>query len=178
MLQNRNRNVYRVEMNGDSLTSAFKRLASRLRIGGGDGIARSIPEDALQEAFCRLWQNKDKYKEDTGADCLLAAAARNIRIDYYRHETAFATTGLDEAREAADTDDDREAEILETYNRVNRLAAESLSPRDREILFHRERDGWEFDEIASHYGISEANVRVIVSRSRKLLRELYRNQQR
>ncbi|MDE6633448.1 MAG: sigma-70 family RNA polymerase sigma factor, partial [Muribaculaceae bacterium] len=48
----------------------------------------------------------------------------------------------------------------------------------REILVHRDHDGWEFDEIASHYQISEANARMIVSRSRKTIREIYLKRQK
>ncbi|MDE6855666.1 MAG: sigma-70 family RNA polymerase sigma factor, partial [Muribaculaceae bacterium] len=40
-------------------------------------------------------------------------------------------------------------------------------------LYPRDRDGWEFDEIAESFGISEANARMIVSRARKTIRSLY-----
>ena len=65
-------------MKGDFLTTAFQRL--RLRMGrGGRGDDES--EDALQEAFCRLWPRRERLDDAAQAEGMLAVAARNIRID-------------------------------------------------------------------------------------------------
>lgn len=63
---------------------------------------------------------------------------------------------------------------MELITEINRLIDAHLSPRDREILQRHDRDGWEFDEIADHFGISQANARMIVSRARKTIRTIYR----
>ena len=75
--------------------------------------------------------------------------------------------------DAADIDDSCEVEYEDLYRRIDRLAGEVLSERDKQILYHREKDGWEFDELAEYYGLSESNVRLIVSRARKALRSIY-----
>ena len=62
---------------------------------------------------------------------------------------------------------------MSLYRKIDRIAAERLSQRDREILYHREKDGWEYDELAEMYGLSESNVRMIISRARKTLRSIY-----
>ena len=59
---------------------------------------------------------------------------------------------------------------------MERLAAEHLSTRDREILFRRDRDEWSFEDIAEHYGTTPANARLIVARARQKLRTLYTKQ--
>ena len=43
-----------LRMNNDFLTSAFKRLRSRLHLDSDDEEDADIA-DALQDAFCRLW---------------------------------------------------------------------------------------------------------------------------
>lgn len=70
------------------------------------------------------------------------------------------------------TADDRQ-ERRELYGEVTGLIDKELSERDRRILYLRDRDGWEMDDIALEMGISEANVRVILSRSRKIIRQIY-----
>lgn len=154
-------------MNG-YLTTAFKRIKDRLITGRSDYET----EDALQEAFCRLWSRRSLISGEKEAEGLLVTAAKNIRIDNYRRQSEYPSVGIDGITEppdcsAVDSTDD----MIEV---VHRLASALLSERDREILFHRERDGWEFDEIADYYGLSSQNVRTIVSRSRKAIREMYR----
>lgn len=63
---------------------------------------------------------------------------------------------------------------LEQIAEINRLIEAHLSERDREILHRHDRDGWDFDEIADHFGITQANARMILSRARKTIRTLYR----
>lgn len=53
----------------------------------------------------------------------------------------------------------------------------ALSPQQCELLLHRDRDGWSIGELAETYNLSEANVRTILSRARKAVREQYRKSQ-
>lgn len=154
------------------MTNAFKRIRARLkRPDGGDDD--SI--DSLQDAFCRLWSNKEKITGQEQAEGMLIVTARNIRIDNLRRKARHPETGLDSMQELS-TSDFSDDDVSETFKRVDRLVRENISERDREILYRRDRDSWDFDEIAQQYGISEANVRMIVSRTRKAVRELYRKQ--
>lgn len=160
-------------MNREILTSAFRRVRLRM-LSRRRGEAGDDSEDALQEAFCRLWTRRDQISGPSEAEGLLAKAVRNIRIDSGRRRQAHPEVGLDDAPE--DSYDasaaDEEGEVID---RVERLAEQALSPRDREILYRRDRDDWDFDELAASYGLSESNVRMIVSRARKTIRELYRS---
>lgn len=157
-------------MNGEKLISAFKRVRlrflSRIPESGDSGDV----EDALQEAFCRLWTCRDRITVDSQAEGMLVKTAKNVEIDRLRRMQAHPVVGIEDA---ADIDDFCEMEYEDIYRRIDRLAGEVLSERDKQILYHREKDGWEFDELAEYYGLSESNVRQIVSRSRKALRSIY-----
>lgn len=154
------------------MTTAFKRVRSRLR---GTGYADEDSDDALQDAFCRLWAQRGSIKGERQAEGMLAVAARNIRIDGFRRKRMHPSVGLDDAGEPYELPDETD-DTDDTYRRVARLVEEVLSPRDREILFLRDRDGWDFDELSQRFGLTEANLRMIVSRSRKTVREIYRKQ--
>ena len=129
-------------------------------------------EDALQDAFCRLWTRRDEFSSQGEAEGFLTVAAKNITVDSHRRRQAHPETDIENARQLV-TNDDEASSQNEQFIEIQHLIQTHLSPRDREILVHRDHDGWEFDEIASHYQISEANARMIVSRSRKTIREIY-----
>lgn len=161
-------------MNGENLISAFKRVSlrfrSRIRAAGEADDA----EDALQDAFCRLWSRRADITGDRQAEGLLVTASRNLIIDNARRKQAHPESSIEDLGDLGCMQaDDNEATDL--YKKIDRLASEFLSTRDREILYHREKDGWDFEELAQFYGLSEGNVRLIVSRARKNLRNLYNN---
>ena len=66
-------------------------------------------------------------------------------------------------------DEDR----TELLSDITALIDRTLTDEQRQILYERDRDGWEIEDIALRHGLSEANVRMILSRSRKRVRELY-----
>ena len=74
----------------------------------------------------------------------------------------------------AATDGDDSAERQQLLDTVNAIIASELSSRDREILVMRDRNGYDFDEIAARFGMSESAVRVALSRARKSIRNIYR----
>ena len=154
-------------MERDFIISAFRSVRRRLMSRHTDD-----EEDALQEAFCRLWTRRDDFSSQGEAEGFLTVAARNVSIDHHRRRQAHPETDIDtlDRYPVSDGDSDRDDRIAE----VNRLIDTVLSPRDREILRRHDRDGWDFEEISEHFHISEANARMIVSRARKSIRTLYR----
>lgn len=163
-------------MKGDFLTSAFRHIRSRMASGRGAMADEEDPEDALQEAFCRLWKNRERYDGAAQAEGSLATAVRNIRIDGYRRNQTHQKVNLSELNDPPAETAESLDEVMDLYREVDRLVRQHLSERDRGILYHRDKDGWEFDEIAEHYHLSEANVRMIVSRGRRTIREIYQKQ--
>lgn len=162
----------------DLLTSVFTRLRPRLH-----STARRLLEsdddadDAVQKAFCRLWQRRDRLSGESEAEGVSVTTVRNICIDSLRQRQSRPTDPLDESSDRPD-DTGTSPPSQELVEEVNTLISDSLSARDREILIHRECDGWEFDDIAEHYGMTEASVRVAISRARRTVRQCYINKHR
>ncbi|MDE6403386.1 MAG: hypothetical protein K2K86_06235, partial [Muribaculaceae bacterium] len=65
-------------------------------------------------------------------------------------------------------------ERQQVIDRVNEIKSLHLSERDREILLRRDRDEWSFEELAEHFNLTPANVRMIVSRARATVRNIYK----
>lgn len=164
-------------MEKDLLTSSFYRLRVTL-----SATARSIlgpraeVDDVLQDAFCRLWSRKESIRDRSDASGLLVTTVRNVSIDAVRRKASRpVTTELDDQVVACQSEmPDEERQQSELMVEVAAVIDRTLTPRQREILYRRERDGWEIAELAGCYGLTEANVRMILSRARTAVREAYR----
>ncbi len=164
-----------------TLTKAFTQLRATL-LGKAAAITgnRAEAEDAVQDAFARLWTAKREIADDDQAQALSRVAVRNASIDILRRRDQApvnAAVALDLAERTQDLSESQasQEDADEFFDTVQSLIDRYLSPRDRELLMRREMHGYEYAELADLYGISEANVRMIVSRARKTIRELYRN---
>lgn len=147
----------------DFLTEAYISLADRRKA-----------DDALQEAFCRLWGRKYKASSLKEAIGLLARTGTNIRIDEYRKSRRVKTVGLDGVALEAEGDPPEEKEAL--FRRVEASVEKDLSRTERMIIRRHEYDGVSFEEIAKELGMRPEAVRMRASRARKLLREKFREE--
>lgn len=156
------------------------RIKGRLQMTARRIVSDEAVDDALQDAFVRLWSRRSDFDSATAVEGVAVTTVRNICIDTLRRDAVRRHDDIDDKPSAAavteDYGDDRQ-ERRELYGEVTGLIDKELSERDRRILYLRDRDGWEMDDIALEMGISEANVRVILSRSRKIIRQIYLKRQ-
>ncbi len=156
------------------------RIKGRLQMTARRIVSDEAVDDALQDAFVRLWSRRSDFDSATAVEGVAVTTVRNICIDTLRRDAVRRHDDIDDNPSAAAvTDDygDDTQERRELYGEVTGLIDKELSERDRRILYLRDRDGWEMDDIALEMGISEANVRVILSRSRKIIRQIYLKRQ-
>ncbi|OKY86335.1 MAG: hypothetical protein BHV69_02650 [Bacteroidales bacterium 52_46] len=167
-------------MKEELLTSVFMRIKGRLQMTARRIVSDEAVDDALQDAFVRLWSRRSDFDSATAVEGVAVTTVRNICIDTLRRDAVRRHDDIDDNPSAAavteDSGDDTQ-ERRELYGEVTGLIDKELSERDRRILYLRDRDGWEMDDIALEMGISEANVRVILSRSRKIIRQIYLKRQ-
>ena len=132
-------------------------------------------EDALQEAFCRLWPNAEKLKDDTETDKIAVATVKNLSIDQLRHQHIHPTEGLDglEDKIAFSSESEGEHERTERYKAVKRLIDSRLSPLQQRILKWHDMEGKSYTEIALREQMQEPAVRMQLSRARKIIRDCY-----
>lgn len=156
------------------------RIKGRLQMTARRIVSDEAVDDALQDAFVRLWSRRSDFDSATAVEGVAVTTVRNICIDTLRRDAVRRHDDIDDNPSAAAVTDnygDDTQERRELYGEVTGLIDKELSERDRRILYLRDRDGWEMDDIALEMGISEANVRVILSRSRKIIRQIYLKRQ-
>lgn len=151
------------------------RIKSRLASTARRIVSDDAVDDALQDAFVRLWSRRSDFDSEHAVEGVAVTTVRNICIDTVRRDTVRRHDAIDDNPSATVVTDDyaEQQERRELYGEISSLIDSRLPERDRRILYLRDRDGWEMEDIAIEMGISEANVRVILSRSRKTIRQIY-----
>ena len=98
----------------DLLTSAYLSLKERLRIRAQRITGRpDEAEDALQDAFYRLWTRQYDIRTADQAEALLHTAVRNASVDQVRrHRDVLPLQSADAVPGRPDSEDSREALAL------------------------------------------------------------------
>ena len=151
-------------MREDFLTEAFVSLKDRWKA-----------EDALQEAFCRLWGRKYRVSSLKEAVGLLSRTVRNIEIDEFRKSRGRNTVGLDKVRMEDDPGAAMALEREALFRKVEASLDRDISLLQKKIIQLHEYEGLSFEEIAKDLGMQPAAVRMQASRARKLLRDKFKN---
>ena len=156
----------------DRITTAFTALREQMlslaeRITGNHDDAA----DAVQDAFVKLWQQRERYETPGHAQGAAVISVRTTSIDMARRNSRRADVPIDDAVEEIQdvTDNDRSL----AYSQVRYIIDNNLSNNQRMIIDMREMEGLEFDDIANRLDMTAANVRVELSRARKRVREIY-----
>ena len=128
-------------------------------------------EDVVQEVFLKLLKMGNKLDGYRSKEALAFTVTRNLCLDKRRTgHTIFAedTDNL-EKQETADPPD----VMLDRKEKVNRVfeILEKLPENQKIVLYLRDVEGYDFVHIAGVTGMTVNNVRVVLSRARKNVRE-------
>lgn len=162
----------------DLLTSVFVDLRHRLK-GLASGILgdSSEADDALQDAFCRLWQRRDRIASPKEAEALSVTTVHNVCIDVLRKHNHSPMVSIDENRDISVEDvNDGEDSILtreDLLRRVEQIISSRLTEQQQVILRMRDMEGLSFEAIAESLSMQPTAVRMSLSRTRKIIREIY-----
>ena len=158
----------------DRITNAFTALREQMlslaeRITGN----RDDAADAVQDAFVKLWQQRERYVTTSHARGAGIMAVRTTSIDMMRHNSHWSDIPLEQAADTIEEVSDNDRSLA--YNQVRLIIDNDLSPNQRLIIDMREIQGMEFEDIAKQLSMTAANVRVELSRARKRVREIYQS---
>lgn len=165
-------------MSKETLTSTFTELRKGfLRLAMRFLPNKEDADDALQEAFFRLWKHADQIGSREEAEALTVVTVKNLCIDTLRRRNHLPTVELDENRDESISDSTAESmEKEERFRIVERIIELRLTPLQQQILHMKEYEGKKYNEIADILGMQEPAVRMQLSRARKEIRECYLKQ--
>ena len=161
-------------MSKETLTSTFTELRKNfLRLAMRFLPNKEDADDALQEAFFRLWRHADQIGSREEAE----ATVKNLCIDTLRKRNNIPTVELDENRDESVCDQaDESIEREERFRMLERIIELRLTPLQQQILRMKEYEGKKYNEIADILGMQEPAVRMQLSRARKEIRDCYLKQ--
>ena len=123
-------------------------------------------EDAVQEAFAKLWEKHEDVTVEKGLGYLLTVA-RHYLVDCFRHDAVVAKVH----EELAATTDNTTTERSDSLSDEMYRALQSLPEVQRSIIQLRDVDGYSYKEIAQMLNLSDQQVQVYLFRARTNLKK-------
>lgn len=165
-------------MSEEHLTSVFTRMRKRLqRLAMQFLPSEEDADDALQEAFCRLWPKADALANAEQTEAASILTVRNLCIDEMRRRERRPTLKLMPERDEAEEPElspQEKMEREEQFTLIEEILNQRLTALQQQVLRMKEYEGWTYEEIATCLNMEQTAVRMNLSRARKQLREEYR----
>lgn len=130
-------------------------------------------EDLLQEAYCKLWNKRHELSDIRNPEAFAVTLIKNLCLDHLRSARANRyEESIDNVSVAAEVLPDRDLEVKDEMNTIQELI-NRLPENQQQVLRLRSIEDCSLEEIESITGFSAVNVRTLLSRARKMIREQY-----
>jgi RNA polymerase sigma factor (sigma-70 family) len=130
-------------------------------------------EELAQEAFLRAWSSWDRYAPTRPFWPWVSTIARRLCIDQGRRLRTAQVRGPYAVEDHRSTPTPEDLAELNQEYRWARAALEQLRPDQRRVIRLRDVEGWSYDRIADHEGVTVESVRGSLRRARSQLRLVY-----
>ena len=132
-------------------------------------------EDLLQDMYLKLWQKRHVLKEETDTQAYLVTMMKNLFIDQRRHKRLDASEDIEAHASPPDERSlDHQLDARDEVQQVEGLIRQ-LSERDAKIIQMHLMEDRSYEEIESDTGLSQGNIRIIVMRAKKKLKQQFLN---
>ncbi len=131
-------------------------------------------EDVVQETYLKLWKKREELPPNIGnMEAYCVTLTKNLCFD------ALRTARLDEDNRppeelsiAEESNLMREVELKDEVSQVKRIIS-TLPHQQRQVIVMRDVRECSMEEIEQATGLSAVNIRVLLSRTRKKIREQF-----
>ena len=131
-------------------------------------------EDIVQEVYMKLWSKRDALPDVKDVEAYCVTLMKNMCI--YRLRIAEADKAdVDEVPIMLAATDDVEAQVErhDAVEQVQRIIG-TLPEHQQQVITLRDMEDCSFEEIAEQTGLTAVNVRMLLSRARKTIRERFK----
>lgn len=131
-------------------------------------------EDMVQEVYMKLWGKREELPDVQNMEAYCVALTKNMCIDRLRLAEVDRVDVDDVPLSLAAADD--VASLLERQDAVEqvKLIIETLPEKQQQVITLRDIRGCTFEEIEEQTGLTAVNVRALLSRARKTIRERFK----
>lgn len=128
-------------------------------------------EDIVQETFLKLWMQRDKMEKVDNPEAYSITVLRRLFYDKMRAgHLQEVDKDVGSLQVSSSQNISKQLEEADEYQRVRQLINHLPEPQAR-IMLMRDIEERSFDEISIETGLTEVNIRSILSRTRKKIRE-------
>lgn len=136
----------------------------------------SDAEDIVQEIYIKLWNKRDQMSHINNYESFCVTITKNLCFDFIRSKSKLKNQDTD-INEIADS----EQYITDVIdNRIEKQHIDhlmkQLPEQQKKVLLLKHYNELSSEEIEEITGLSNANIRVLLSRARKKMRELLLNE--
>ncbi len=133
-----------------------------------------VANDLLQETFLKVWQNLDKFRNQSMISTWIYRIAVNTCLTYLKKEKRAAKEELTPniIERVEDEPSEKNEQIATLYQCISKLE------ENERLIITMVMDEVPYPEIADISGISEGNLRVKIHRIKQKLTQLYKQYER
>lgn len=139
------------------------RMAKRLLVSTEEA------EDATQEIFTKLWNHRERIGTYKNVEAFAMQMTKNYCLDRLKSKQA-SNLKLVHSNYSDHRPLEKEIEHRDSVHWVQKIIAE-LPENQKMVLHLRDVEQYTFEEIEKQLGLSASNIRVLLSRARKTVRE-------
>ena len=132
-------------------------------------------EDLLQDLYLKLWQKRDDLPDEAMKEAYLVTMIRHLFLDQRRLKHVDASAELKE--EASPPDERSLDHQIDSRDEVRQMEGliQQLPERDAKIIQMHLMEDRSYEEIEQDTGLSQGNIRIIVMRTKKKLKQQVNN---
>ncbi|MCB5982468.1 RNA polymerase sigma factor [Flavobacterium psychrophilum] len=149
-------------------TNKMFRLAKRLL------VSKEEAEDATQEVLVKLWKKNNLLNDFISIEAYAMTVTKNYCLDVLKSKRAKKLQIVHNNYTEKGASLQQKVEDNDSCNWVEK-AINDLPEQQKLIIQMRDVEQYEFEEIAKILEMSEATIRVALSRARKTIREKLTN---
>ena len=144
------------------------RIAYRLLEDNNDA------EDIVQEAYIKLWNKREELVDIQNTESYCVVLLRNLCLDFLRVRNKHR---MQSTEDTVISEEKILIDEIENTDEVGYIKTiiEQLPEQQRQIVKLRHFDEYSNEEIEEIMGLTSVNTRVLLSRARKKIKELYLN---
>ena len=159
-------------MNAETFKEVFIPYHAKLfRIAYRFVADASIAEDMLQETYIKLWNKRDELEKVENTEGFAIVILRNTCLDHIKRAKKDMYSDYD--TEIPETSSlSHQVEVKDEIEKVQRLI-NKLPEQQREVMMLKHWDNKTDEEIEDITGLKAGNIRVLISRARKTIREQF-----
>lgn len=131
---------------------------------------RDDAEDAVQEAYIKIWNMQDKFNSIKNIEAFMMTITRNICLDKIKSKKNKFLTIVDNITKTTSSNPHEITEQADLVIKVKQTM-QHLPEQQRTLVHLRDIEGYEFNEILEITGWDMNYMRVNLSRGRKKIKE-------